>query len=99
MIIRTLREYVQEGPVLPIVLEGENAIEKARAIIGNTDPGQAEKGTIRGDYGTDSISKSSPEKRAVRNLMHASGNSEEAESEIKLWFPEGLVQRKKVLFG
>jgi nucleoside-diphosphate kinase len=99
MIIRTLREYVMEGPIVAMVLEGEDAIQKARDVVGNTDPRHAEKNTIRGDLGIDSIAKSSPEKRAVRNLIHASGNKQEAEAEIKLWFPEGLQKRKKVLLG
>ncbi len=55
---------------------------------GFTDPSTAEKGTIRGDLGTDSILKANQEQRPVYNLIHASGSLEEAEKEINLWFGE-----------
>ena len=51
-------------------------------------PATAVKGPIRGDMGSDTIAKANSEKRPVRNLIHASGNQEEAEKEIALWFPE-----------
>jgi nucleoside-diphosphate kinase len=88
MIVRGLRKYVSSGPVVAIIFECEDAIKKVRAITGYTDPASAEKGTIRGDFGADSILQANREKRAVRNLIHASGNQEEAEKEIALWFPE-----------
>ncbi|MAH42498.1 hypothetical protein CL614_02115 [archaeon] len=46
----------------------------------------ADKGTLRGDLGQDSILQANKEGRPVRNLVHASGNPEEAAKEIKLWF-------------
>ncbi|NTU69513.1 nucleoside-diphosphate kinase [bacterium] len=86
-IVKTLQDYLTEGPVVKMILEGESAIKEVRRITGFTDPTQADKGTIRGDYGTDSIAKANTEGRATRNLIHASGNPEEAEAEIALWFP------------
>jgi nucleoside-diphosphate kinase len=56
-------------------------------VTGYTDPEMAEKGTVRGDLGIDSITKSTEEGRAVENLVHASGNPSEAETELRLWFP------------
>lgn len=91
MIVRGLREYLTEGPVVAIILHGRDAIQKVRRITGYTDPTAAEKGTIRGDFGEDSILKANSEKRAVRNLIHASGNQEEAEKEIALWFEEDEI--------
>ena len=86
-IIKALKDYLTEGPVVKMVIEGENAIKEVRRITGFTDPTKADKGTIRGDHGTDSIATANSEGRATRNLVHASGNKEEAESEIALWFP------------
>ncbi len=88
MIVHGLRKYLTEGPVVAMIIEGEEAIQKVRKITGYTDPASAEKGTIRGDLGVDNILKANSEKRSVRNLIHASGNREEAEHEIKLWLPE-----------
>lgn len=87
MILRErLVKYIISAPVIAMVVEGENAIEKIREISGYTDPAKAEKGTIRGDFAEDSIMVSNREGRAVRNLVHASGSKEEAEKEVKLWF-------------
>jgi nucleoside-diphosphate kinase len=48
----------------------------------------AAPGTIRGEYSSDSPDLANEEQRPVRNLVHASGDPEEAEREIALWFPE-----------
>jgi len=79
---------VTRGPVIAIRIGGEDAIQAVRDVTGYTDPVKAEKGTIRGDYGTDSLANSNEEERACENLVHASGNSEEAKIELELWFPE-----------
>jgi len=88
MIVHGLRKYMTEGPVVAIVLKGENAIKRAREITGYTDPSAADKETIRGDFGEDNILEANRENRPVRNLIHASGNPDEAGHEISLWFPE-----------
>lgn len=91
-IIQGLKEYITSNPVVKMILEGEDAIKKVRAITGYTDPKSAEKGTIRGDFGTDDILTANKENRAVQNLIHASGTIEEAQTEILLWFsPEELA--------
>lgn len=84
-VLTALRNYFSRNPVLAIKIGGEDAILAVRRITGYTDPATAEKGTIRGDLGIDTIAKSTFEGRAVENLVHASGNSEEAEAELKLW--------------
>jgi nucleoside-diphosphate kinase len=84
-VLTALRSYFSRGPVLAMKIGGEDAIKEVRRITGYTDPATAEKGTIRGDLGADSIAKSTAEGRAVENLVHASGNPDEAEAEIKLW--------------
>jgi nucleoside-diphosphate kinase len=91
MIVEGLRLYLTSGPVVAMVVKGENAIQRVRSIAGYTDPSAAEKGTIRGDFGQDSILKANKEKRSVKNLVHASGNREEAEKEIALWFQNSEI--------
>ena len=83
-----LEKFMMEDRVVAFVLEGDEAISRVRKITGATDPSKAEKGTIRGDLGNDSQEKADKEKRAIKNLVHASGNKEEADKEIRLWFPE-----------
>jgi nucleoside-diphosphate kinase len=93
MIINRMRAYMMTGPIVPIVLEGENAVQRVRSITGNTNPGEAEKGTVRGDFGDDDITTAFRENRCLRNLVHASGTKEEAKTEIALWFDESEIYR------
>lgn len=83
-----LERFMSSAEVVAFVLEGKDAVNLARKITGATDPRKAAKGTIRGDLGIDSGEKADREKRAIENLVHASGTHEEAEKEIKLWFPK-----------
>lgn len=85
-VVTWLRKFITSGPIVVLLLEGEDAIKLARKTTGFTDPSTAEKGTIRGDLGTDNILDANREERPVYNLIHASGNEEEAEKEIQLWF-------------
>ena len=87
-VLERLRRYVTRGPVIAIRMGGEDAIQAVRRVTGYTDPATAEKGTIRGDHGVDSLARSTEEGRACENLVHASGNHEEARSELALWFPD-----------
>lgn len=87
-VVSWLRRFITSSPVVVLILEGEDAVNKAREVAGFTDPSTAKKGTIRADLGTDSILKANLEERPVYNLIHASGSQEEAEKEIKLWFGE-----------
>jgi nucleoside-diphosphate kinase len=86
-----LIDYVSSGPIIAIVLEGVHAITAVRQMIGFTIPSRAEPGTIRGDYSIDSNTISSLEKRSTKNLIHASGNLEEAAQEIAYWFGEDEI--------
>ena len=87
-VLEWLHRYVMRGPVIALKIGGEDAIKTVRSVTGFTDPATAEKGTLRGDFGTDSLKKSTEEGRACENLVHASGNTEEAKAELALWFPE-----------
>ena len=69
-----------------MVVQGLHAVEMVRKITGGTLPSQADMGTLRGDYSVDSPLLANAQKRGVRNIVHASGNTAEAEQEVKLWF-------------
>lgn len=81
-----LVDFLMSGPVLALVVEGPHAVDVVRKIAGFTLPSKAAPGTIRGDYSFDSSAMANIAKRPIRNLIHASGDKEEAEFEIKLWF-------------
>jgi len=81
-----LKKYMVSGPVVAMCWEGVHAIEVVRKITGGTEPRSSDVGTIRGDYVLDSYQLADTDKRAVRNLIHASGDATEAEKEINLWF-------------
>jgi nucleoside-diphosphate kinase len=83
-----LQKWLTSGPVIALVLEGPNAVEGVRKIAGHTIPVKAGPGTIRGDFSDDSAILANTEKRSIKNLVHASGDKEEAEFEISLWFSE-----------
>ena len=87
-VLRWLRKYVQRGPVIALKIGGEEAIKVVRRVTGYTDPSTAEEGTIRRELGIDSLKKATEENRSCENLIHASGNREEAQRELLLWFPE-----------
>lgn len=70
--------YMMTGPVIAIVLEGVEAVPLVRKIVGPTEPKSAEMGTIRGDYSHMSFGYSDAKGMGVPNLVHASGNAEEA---------------------
>lgn len=80
--------FLTSAPVFCFVLEGPHAVELARKICGHTLPSKADPGTIRGDYSFDSAALANLGKRPIRNLIHASGDIEEAKYEIGLWFSD-----------
>jgi nucleoside-diphosphate kinase len=88
MVQNWLVDFITSGPVLAFVLEGPHAVELVRKICGHTLPAKAQPGTIRGDYSFDSSALANQGRRPIRNLIHASGELEEAEYEIGLWFSE-----------
>ena len=75
------------------MINEENAIEKVRKIVGATDPSKADFGTIRGDLSTDSMEIADSEGRMVDNLLHASGNKDEFNQEIKIWFGQDIYNK------
>lgn len=81
-------EFLSGGPVFAMLWQGVDSISLARKMIGHTFPSEAVPGTIRGDYGHDTAMYANRQKRPTNNLVHASGNTEEAKWETKLWFKE-----------
>jgi nucleoside-diphosphate kinase len=71
-----LVHFILDGPVVGLLVEGENVIEIIRLMIGNKDPKVALPGTIRGDFAN----------TTTMNLVHASDSIEAANREIKIWF-------------
>lgn len=86
IILENLVNYMTKGPIIAMVWQGAHAVEIVRKITGGTEPLTSSMGTIRGDYVIDSYSMSDTDKRAIRNLVHASGSRKEAEDEIAHWF-------------
>lgn len=96
-VLEHLKKFMTSGPVVAMVWEGAHAIGVVRKIIGSTEPLSSDVGTIRGDYTIDSYKLADADGRAVRNIVHASGNADEAGAEISLWFKkEELVNYRLV---
>ena len=81
-----LIDYITSGPVLAFVVEGNEAISITRKLAGATDTSVADPGTIRGDYGSDSLYTANMEKRANRTIVHVAGTAKEANGQIKMIF-------------
>ena len=87
-----LRNFIREAPVVAIVIKGSHAVEIVRKLVGSTEPKQAMPGTIRGDFiSIESYEIADANKRAVRNLIHASDSVDNANREINLWFKKDEV--------
>ncbi len=80
--------FMQRGPVIALVLEGEDAVATVRKLVGVTYPNEAQPGSIRGDFAHQSKAAAAATGKAVANLVHASGNRDEAKYEVSLWFDE-----------
>lgn len=81
-----LVSYMTSGPVVVQALQGEDAIDKNREIMGATDPAKADKGTIRADF-ADSIEE---------NIVHGSDGPDTAAAEIKFFFgDDGVCERAR----
>lgn len=79
-------EMITSGPVVAVVLEGVEAVELVRKMVGSTEPKSAAPGTIRGDYSHVSFKHADEKGIGINNLIHASSSEVEAEQEIAVWF-------------
>ena len=74
-----LVEFITSGPIVAMVLEGDEAVKAARQVIGATNPIEANTGSIRGDFAIE----------VGQNMVHGSDSPESAEREANLFFPQG----------
>jgi nucleoside-diphosphate kinase len=89
-------EYLLSGPLVAMVLEGPWAISVVRKLVGDTIPAKALPGTIRGTFSINSADHANSVHSACYNIVHASGNPEEAKKECEVWFnQEELVSYER----
>jgi len=77
-----------DGPVIAMVFEGVEAVALVRKMVGATEPKSSAPGTIRGDFSHMSYGYADTEDKGIPNLIHASGDSEEAVKEVAHWFSD-----------
>ena len=90
-------QFMTSGPVIAMVLEGVEAVPLVRKIVGSTEPMSADMGTIRGDYAHMSFGYANARHTGVPNLIHASGNLDEAKLEVAHWFKPDEIQSYETL--
>ncbi len=86
-----LISYLSMSPIIAMVIEGHNAVAHVRKICGPTAPSDASPGTIRGDYSFDTYILGDKSNRPIQNLIHSSGNPDEAKREILIWFKSSEI--------
>jgi nucleoside-diphosphate kinase len=89
--------FMTAGPIVAMVIEGNQAVGVVKKIVGSTEPLTSDVGTIRGDFTIDSYALANLDGRAVRNLIHCSDKPEEAERETKIWFTEAEILNYKLV--
>ncbi len=87
-VLKANAKYLSSGPVVVMVWQGNQAVALVRKITGGTEPLTSDVGTVRGDLTLDSYAIADIDQRSVRNLIHASGDTEEAKKEMAIWFKE-----------
>lgn len=90
-------EMMLAGPVIAMVFEGIEAVALVRKLVGATEPKSALPGTIRGDYSHMSFGYGDAKNKGIPNLIHASGDPEEAVQEIAHWFADAELYDYSVL--
>lgn len=90
-------DLMLQGPVIAMVFEGVEAVSLVRKLVGTTEPKSAAPGTIRGDFSHMSFGFADGAKKGIPNLIHASGDPEEAEQEISHWFSDAELYDYSVL--
>lgn len=96
-IVQSVLKYITSGPIVAMVLEGNQAVGIVKKLVGSTEPLTSDVGTIRGDLTLDSYNLTDMDGRAIRNLIHCTDKPEEAEGEIALWFkPEEILNYRSI---
>jgi nucleoside-diphosphate kinase len=86
-----------QGPVIAMVFEGVEAVALVRKLVGPTEPKSAVPGTIRGDYSHMSFGYADDANKGIPNLIHASGDEDEAKQEIAHWFTDDELYQYEAL--
>lgn len=81
-----MTNFLTSGPIIAMAVEGVSAVTLVRKIVGSTYPHEALPGTIRGDFAHMSSDYANANQLTVKNLIHASGNEQEAKAELEIWF-------------
>jgi len=89
--------FMMQGPIIMMVLEGVEAVSLVRKLVGSTEPKSALVGTVRGDYSHISFGYANTQGKSTPNLIHASGDITEAKNEIDYWFADSELYSYNVL--
>ncbi len=92
----SLADYMKEGPIVAIAVEGAHAVENLRKIVGDTDALEAHPATIRGRFAHMSMEHADSAGKNYKNIIHASATKEEAEKELEIWFDESEIHDYRV---
>jgi nucleoside-diphosphate kinase len=100
-IIRAVVSYMRAGPVVSLVLEGNNAAAVVKRLVGGTEPATADSGTIRGDFAIDSYYLCDVDgSRGMRNLIHCTDMEDGAGAatrEIGIWFTDEEIIKYRLI--
>lgn len=96
-IIDVIVKYFTSGPVVAMVVEGNQSVAIVKKLVGGTEPTTSDVGTIRGDLTIDSYELTSLDNRAVRNLIHCSDNVGDAQREAPIWFDEKEIIKYRLV--
>jgi len=96
-VFNNVLDNMTQGPVIAMVLEGIEAIELVRKLVGSTEPKSSAPGTIRGDFSHMSYGYGDATNKGIPNLIHASGDAADAEKEIDHWFADSELYDYHVL--
>ncbi len=90
-------DFMLQGPVIAMVLEGVDAVELVRKMVGATEPKSAVAGTIRGDYSHIGFAYADTAGKSTPNLIHASGDINDAKQEVGFWFSDSELYDYSVM--
>lgn len=96
-IIEQIVRFMSSGPVIAMVIQGNEAVAVVKKIVGSTEPSTSDVGTIRGDFTIDSYEHATVDSRAVRNLIHCSDSPDEAQREIAVWFSSNEILKYRLV--
>ncbi len=96
-VFNNVLDTMTEGPVIAMVLEGIEAVDLVRKLVGSTEPKSSAPGTIRGDFSHMSYGYGDAQDKSIPNLIHASGDLADAKKEIPHWFSQDELYDYSVL--